>query len=55
MPLASAVRAATINPARALGIEGQRGAIALGHIADAVILNPDLTIKQVVVRGRVLR
>ncbi|MEG2458662.1 MAG: N-acetylglucosamine-6-phosphate deacetylase [Raoultibacter sp.] len=55
IPLASAVRAATINPARALGIEGQRGAIALGHIADAVILNPDLTIKQVVVRGRVLR
>ncbi|MEG0072543.1 MAG: N-acetylglucosamine-6-phosphate deacetylase [Raoultibacter sp.] len=51
IPLASAVKAATINPARALGLEKERGSIESGKIADAVVLNSDLTVKHVVVRG----
>ena len=54
IPLASAVKAATLNPARALGIDGDRGSIAAGRIADAVLLDADLNVKQVILRGRVL-
>jgi N-acetylglucosamine-6-phosphate deacetylase len=54
IPLASAVKAATANPARALGLAGERGAIEPGYVADAVVLNPDLTVRQVVLRGKAL-
>lgn len=54
IPLASAVKAATVNPARALGIDGERGSIESGKVADAVILDADLNIKHVIVRGRLL-
>lgn len=54
IPLASALKAATINPARAIGIESERGSIALGKIADAVILDKHLSVKHVILRGRVL-
>ena len=56
IPLASAVQAASANPARALGLGGTRGAIAPGHIADAVLLDSEtLEPLHVVVRGRLLR
>ncbi len=54
IPLEQAVAAATINPARALGIADSRGAIAAGYVADALILDRDLTLKQVILRGRAL-
>ena len=53
IPLVSAVKAATINPARAIGLT-DRGVIAPGYIADAVILDQELAIKAVLVRGLVL-
>lgn len=55
IPLEDAVRAATINPARAIGIDAERGSIARGKIADAVVLGPDLEVRRVVVRGKLLR
>lgn len=55
VPLEDAVRAATANPARAVGIDAERGSIARGKIADAVVLGPDLKIRHVVVRGKLLR
>ena len=55
IPLISAVKAASVNPARALGLEGERGAIAPGYVGDAVVLDRDLNIKHVVLRGRVLK
>ena len=54
IPLTSAVKAATVNPARALGLEGKLGAIAPGYQADAVVLDRDLNIKYVVLRGKVI-
>lgn len=54
IPLETAVRAASANPARALGIEADRGAIAPGMIADAVILDENLEVKHVVVRGNIV-
>ena len=54
IPLTSAVKAATVNPARALGLDGKLGAIAPGYQADAVVLDRDLNIKHVVLRGKVI-
>ena len=55
IPLVSAVKAATINPARAIRIEGEYGSIQEGHVADAVILDEDtLDIVQVILRGRAI-
>lgn len=52
IPLASAVKAATINPARAIGIDSEYGRIEEGYVADAVLLDEDtLDVKQVILRG----
>lgn len=52
IPLASAVKAATVNPARALGLEGRYGSLEAGCVANAVLLDEEtLDIKQVVLRG----
>ena len=55
IPLDVAVRAASANPARALGLDGERGSIEVGKIADAVVLDEDLNVKHVIVRGELLR
>ena len=49
------MRAASANPARALGLDGERGSIEVGKIADAVVLDEDLNVKHVIVRGELLR
>ena len=54
IPLTSAVKAATVNPARALGLDGKLGVIAPGYQADAVVLDRDLNIKHVVLRGKAI-
>lgn len=54
VPLDVAVRAASANPARALGIEGERGGIETGKVADAVVLDEDLNVKHVIVRGELV-
>ena len=54
IPLESAVKAATINPARELGIEQNYGQITEGAMADLVILTPDLEIKDIIFKGKAL-
>jgi N-acetylglucosamine-6-phosphate deacetylase len=51
VPLADAVRMATILPARRLGLAGKKGIIAVGADADLVMLTPDLHIAGVMTRG----
>lgn len=52
--LTDAVRACTHNPAAAIGIDKTRGQITPGYVADAVVLNRDLSVRHVVMRGRLL-
>ena len=52
--LESAVKCATINPARCLGIDKDYGSIAAGKYADLVLLDQDLNIKQIIKKGALL-
>ncbi|MCL2366336.1 MAG: N-acetylglucosamine-6-phosphate deacetylase [Oscillospiraceae bacterium] len=51
IPLGSVVKCATVNPAKALGVFDQRGSIKPGKCADLVLLNEDLSIRAVFLRG----
>jgi N-acetylglucosamine-6-phosphate deacetylase len=55
IPLYSAVKCASINPAIQAGVFDERGSIQPGKIADLVILNEDYTIRDVIIRGNLLR
>jgi N-acetylglucosamine-6-phosphate deacetylase len=54
VPLVEAVRMASLNPARALKIDGRKGSIVAGADADLVVLTPDLTVRETWVGGRVV-
>lgn len=55
IPLASAVKCAAVNPAKAIGIYEKTGSIAPGKSADLLLLNPDLSLHSVFLRGRRIR
>jgi len=55
IPLHSAVKCASTNPAAAIGVSGERGSLSPGHIADIVLLDESLEIAAVILRGNVLR
>lgn len=52
IPLAVAVKAAAVNPAKALGIYDQFGSITVGKVANLVLLDQDLKIKMVILKGK---
>lgn len=54
VPMESALRAATANPAAAAGLAGQVGSIAVGKRADIVVWNHELETKAVLVGGKKL-
>lgn len=54
IPLESAVRCATANPARSIGYDDRYGFLKPGYTANVVILNPDLSLRNVILRGRQL-
>ena len=47
IPLSSAVKCATINPARSIGMDDKYGSLKLGKVADFVLLIHDLSLRQV--------
>ena len=51
VPLAEAVRMATLNPARALGLDHERGRLAPGLRADLVLLTRDLEVAATYIAG----
>ena len=53
--LGSAVKAATVNPAKALGIFSTYGSLAIGKRADLLLLDPSLRLVQVVQGGRFVK
>lgn len=55
IPLESAVKAASKNPARAIGVDDRFGSLEAGHVADAVLLDKEtLEIRGVILRGNLL-
>ncbi len=52
IPEEEAIRAATWNPARALGVQDQVGSIAPGKLADFLVCAPDYTEKRVFLGGK---
>ena len=50
--LVEAVRMATRNPARALGLEGRKGVLAVGADADLVSFTPDFAVTHTIIAGR---
>jgi len=53
IPLRQIVRSATINPAAAIGMDGEIGSIRKGKRANFTVLNEALNLRLVVVRGKV--
>jgi N-acetylglucosamine-6-phosphate deacetylase len=50
--LSEAVRMASLNPARVLGVESDHGSLRTGVLANFLRLSPELELKEVWVRGR---
>ncbi len=52
IPLAEAVRMASLTPARVIGLADRKGSLAPGKDADVAIFNPDFSAWGTLVRGR---
>lgn len=55
IPLESAVAAATMNPAKSVGLYDKYGSITEGKAGNVVLLREDLSLKAVIQNGRVIR
>ena len=55
IPLGSAVRAASLNPARSLGVDADYGSLQPGRFANLILLDEQLTPVQIWQKGRRLR
>ncbi|MGH2569294.1 MAG: N-acetylglucosamine-6-phosphate deacetylase [Bacteroidota bacterium] len=53
VPLTDAVRMATLNGAKVLGLEHQKGILAVGKDADFVVLDRDFTVQLTVYEGNI--
>ena len=51
IPVETAINAATINPARCIGVDNHKGSIQVGKDADIVVLDDDYSIIQTYARG----
>lgn len=51
VPLPEAVRMASLTPARILGLDAQLGSLEVGKLADLLVLDAELNVKQVYVGG----
>lgn len=52
IPLESAVKCAAVNPAKAIGIYDQYGSLTPGKTANIVLLDEDLNVKAVYIKGK---
>ena len=55
IPLEQALTAATITPAKAIGIDAERGSLTAGKTADIVVLDANLNVKHIILRGKQIR
>jgi N-acetylglucosamine-6-phosphate deacetylase len=49
-----AIKTVTENPAKLLGLEDKKGAIAPGKDADLVLLEPDCSVHTTIVAGKIV-
>lgn len=54
IPLTEAVRMMTANPAKMIGIDDRKGAIALGKDADIVVFDENIRVKKVLIKGELI-
>ena len=54
VPLVDAVRMASLNPAKAFGIDKRKGSLEPGKDADVVVFDSSFRVKLVVVGGRMV-
>lgn len=54
IPLESAVKCATVNPAKAIGIFDKYGSITPGKVADIVLLDKELEIQYIIKSGKIV-
>jgi N-acetylglucosamine-6-phosphate deacetylase len=52
VPLCEAVRMASLNPARILGLEDRKGSIAVGKDADLVLFDERISVEEVFLGGK---
>ena len=52
--LAEALPTVTTTPARAIGLDHERGQVAPGFVADLVLLSPDLHVRGTIVEGELV-
>lgn len=51
VPLESALKAATLNPARSVGLDGEIGSLCVGKRADILLLDRDLNVRRALLAG----
>lgn len=54
VPLKDAVRMASLNPARSIGLSNKKGSIEIGKDADLIIFDECINVSTVIVNGKVL-
>jgi len=54
VPLGQAIRSASTNPARAIGVEHDYGSLEPGKLANVLLLDEELNIHTILLRGRML-
>lgn len=54
IPLESAVRCASYNPAKAIGVEKDMGSLDIGKQANIILMDQDMNIKYIIYRGNVI-
>ena len=54
VPLGQAVRSASTNPARAIGIQHDYGSLEPGKLANIILLDDDLNINTIILRGQII-
>ena len=52
IPLETAIGCATANPAKSVGLYDKYGSISIGKVGNVVLLNYDLSLKAVIIRGK---
>ena len=52
IPLAEAVRMASLTPARVIGVDDHKGSLAVGKDADIVVFEEDFTVWRTMIGGQ---